>query len=160
MKHLQMSGQTVYMQSTDISPWYNNYLGFPYRHLGNNIETGIDCFNLCRLVYKEQLGIDIPYDTADWCNIVDEDWYNKTSIDNIGKAATEAFGWKKTTDLEKFNIITMSIGSTNVTNHCALYLGDNKILQTMIDKISWIAPYGRYYKNYTIGMFKWIGMPN
>ena len=54
----------------------------------------------------------------------------------------------------------MSIGSTNVTNHCALYLGDNKILQTMIDKISWIAPYGRYYKNYTIGMFKWIGMPN
>ena len=27
----------------------------------------------------------------------------------------------------------MSLGATNVTNHCALYLGKNKILQTMID---------------------------
>ena len=152
-----MEHSTLY---TDTNPWYNKYLNLPYLHLGNNTETGIDCFNLCRLIYKEQLDIDIPYDTADWCNIVDENWYNKTTIDNIGKAATEKFGWKKTTDLEKFNVITMSLGSTNVTNHCALFIGDNKILQTMIDKKSWIAPYGRYYKNYTLGMFKWIGMPN
>ncbi len=54
----------------------------------------------------------------------------------------------------------MSIGSTNVTNHCALYIGENKMLQTMINHKSWIAPYGRWYKNYTVGIYKWIGMPN
>ena len=138
--------------------WYEKYTGFAYRHLGNNIETGIDCFNLCRLVYKEQLDIDIPYDTAYWCNIVDEDWYNKTHERSMDTASTEAYGWKKTEDLEEFNIITMSLGSTNVTNHCALLVEKNKMLQTMIDHKSWIAPYGRYYKNYTVGMFKWVGV--
>ena len=160
MSQLETSGLMHSTPSTDTSPWYSKYLNLPYLHLGDNPKTGIDCFNLCRLIYREQLDIIIPYDTADWCNIVDEDWYNKTTIDNIGKAATEKFGWKKTTDLEKFNIITMSIGSTNVTNHCALYIGSNKMLQTMIGRVSWIAPYGKYYKNYTIGIFKWIGMPN
>ena len=35
--------------------WYNSYTGFPYKHLGDDTKTGIDCFNLCRLVYKEKL---------------------------------------------------------------------------------------------------------
>ena len=43
--------------------WYNSYTGFPYKHLGDDIITGIDCFNLCRLVYKEKLNIEIDYDT-------------------------------------------------------------------------------------------------
>ena len=95
MKQLQMSGQPVSMQSTDINPWYNKYLDFPYKHLGNDIKTGIDCFNLCRLVYKEQLGIEIPYDTADWCNIVDEDWYNKTQDRPFDKGVLRHMDGKK-----------------------------------------------------------------
>ena len=54
----------------------------------------------------------------------------------------------------------MCIRDSNVTNHCALYIGENKMLQTMINHKSWIAPYGRWYKNYTVGIYKWIGMPN
>ena len=87
-------------------------------------------------------------------------WYNKTQDRPFDKGGTEAFGWQKVKDLEKFNVITMSIGATNVTNHCALYIGENKMLQTMIEHKSWIAPYGRWYKNYTVGIYKWIGMPN
>ena len=51
--------------------WYNSYTGFPYKHLGDDAKTGIDCFNLCRLVYKEKLNIDIPYDTSHFCKIVE-----------------------------------------------------------------------------------------
>jgi cell wall-associated NlpC family hydrolase len=160
MNQLATSGEIASTQFTDISPWYNKYLNFPYQHLGDNIETGIDCFNLCRLVYKEQLNIDIPYDTADWCNIVDEDWYNKTQDRPFDRGGTEAYGWKRVNKPEKFDVITMSLGSTNVTNHCALYVDNDKILQTMIDRQSWLAPYGRYYKTYTIGIFRWIGMSN
>ena len=109
---------------------------------------------------KEELGIEIPYDTSNWCNIVDEDWYNKSTIDNISKAATEAFGWKQVRTPKEFDVITMSIGSTNITNHCALYIGANRILQTMVNRVSWTTVYGRYYKNYTIGIFRWIGMLN
>ena len=42
-----------------MTAWYNKYKDFPYLHLGNNAETGIDCFNLCKLVYLNELGIDI-----------------------------------------------------------------------------------------------------
>ena len=45
--------------------WYNSYTGFPYKHLGDDKETGIDCFNLCRLVFRNELNIDIPYTTSD-----------------------------------------------------------------------------------------------
>jgi len=160
MKQSVTNGETLSMQSIDTVPWYSKYLNLPYLHLGNNPETGIDCFNLCRLIYKEQLNIDIPYDTADWCNIVDEDWYNKTHQRYFEIGGTEKYGWKRVDTLDKFNVITMSIGSTNVTNHCALYIENNKILQTMINRTSWVIPYGNYYKTYTMGVFKWIGMPN
>ena len=61
-----------------MTAWYNKYKDFPYLHLGNNAETGIDCFNLCKLVYLNELEIDFPYTTSDFCKIVDEDWYSKT----------------------------------------------------------------------------------
>lgn len=155
-----LTGQSVSTQPIDISPWYKKYIGLPYLHLGTSTKTGIDCFNLCRLIYKEQLGIDIPYTTSDFCNIVDEDWYSKTTEQWMHKAATTEFGWKAVTSPQKYDIVLMSIGSTNVTNHCALYVGDNKILQIMIDHTSWIAPYGRWYKQYTTGIVRWINMPN
>jgi hypothetical protein len=34
-------------------------------------------------------------------------------------------------------LILMSMGSTNVTNHIAVHVGDNKILQTMLRKNKW-----------------------
>ncbi len=135
--------------------WYNNYTGFPYKHLGNSIDTGIDCFNLCRLVYKNELNIDIPYQTSDFCNIVDEDWYTKTHERWMEKAASEEYGWVKVTEPKVYDIILMSLGSTHVVNHCALYVDRNKMLQTMLKHKSWIAPYGKYYKQYTLGVYRW-----
>ena len=138
-----------------MTAWYNKYKDFPYLHLGNNAETGIDCFNLCKLVYLNELGIDIPYSTSDYCNIVDEDWYNKTHERLFEQAATDEYGWIKVKEPKRYDIITMSLGATNVTNHCALYADRNKILQTMINHKSWIAPYGNYYKQYTTGIYRW-----
>lgn len=140
--------------------WYDSYTGFPYKHLGEDTETGIDCFNLCALVYKKELAIDIPYKTADFCNIIDEDWYAKTHERWMEKAASEDHGWVKVTEPKIYDIILMSLGSTHVTNHCALYLGNNKILQTMINHNSWVTTYGRYYKQYTTGIFRWKELIN
>ena len=55
-----------------MTTWYNKYKDFPYLHLGNNAETGIDCFNLCKLVYLNELNIDIPYTSDHFCKIIDE----------------------------------------------------------------------------------------
>jgi cell wall-associated NlpC family hydrolase len=140
--------------------WYDSYTGFPYRHLGDDINTGIDCFNLCALVYKNELNIDIPYRTSNFCNIVDEDWYSKTHERWMEKAASDKYGWQKVIEPKVYDVILMSLGSTHVTNHCALYVDTNRILQTMIKHKSWIAPYGRYYKQYTIGIYRWKDLMN
>jgi len=143
--------------------WYNNYTGFPYKHLGNSIDTGIDCFNLCRLVYKNELNIDIPYQTSDFCNIVDEDWYQKTHdqfMENAARLDRDDFSWIKVKEPKPFDVILMSMGSTNVTNHCALYVGDGKILQTMLHRTSGIWPYRGPFKEYTTGIYRWKDLQN
>ena len=149
-----IAGEKEFIVSTD-EKWYKKYTGFPYTHLGDSIKSGIDCFNLVRYIYKKELNIEIPYDTADFCDIVDEKWYQKTHDTWIDKGASPEFGWEQVTEPDIFNLITMTIGSTNVTNHCAIYVDKNRILQTMLEHESWIAPYGRYYKQYTIGIYKW-----
>ena len=141
--------------------WYNSYTGFPYKHLGDDKETGIDCFNLCRLVFRNELNIDIPYTTSDYCNIVDEDWYTKTHTQFMLDGFNNPdLGWEKVKTPQVYDIIIMSLGSSHVVNHCAIYVDLNKMLQTMINHKSWVAPYGRWYKNFTVGIYKWIGMPN
>jgi cell wall-associated NlpC family hydrolase len=138
----------------------NKYLNIPYKHLGNNLETGIDCFNLVAQIYKDKLNIEIPYTTLDFCNIVDENWYTKTNDRVFEIAGTKEYGWQKVHSPELYDVITMSIGSTNVTNHCAMYLGNNKILHTLQNSTSHVVVYGKYYKQYTMGVHRWIGMKN
>tara|TARA_Y100000114_G_scaffold153123_1_gene172535 strand:- start:720 stop:1151 length:432 start_codon:yes stop_codon:yes gene_type:complete len=141
--------------------WYNSYTGFPYKHLGDDIETGIDCFNLCRLVFRNELNIDIPYTTSDFCNIIDEDWYTKTHTQFMLDGFNNPdLGWEKVKTPQVYDIIIMSLGSSHVVNHCAIYVDLNKMLQTMINHKSWIAPYGRYYKQYTLGIYRWKNLMN
>lgn len=39
--------------------WYEKYIGIPYKELGRD-EDGVDCYGLCLMIYKNELGIDIP----------------------------------------------------------------------------------------------------
>jgi len=136
------------------------YIGIPYKHLGTSLETGIDCFNLVVQIYKDKLNIEIPYLSLDFCNIVDEYWYSKSHERLFEIGGTPEYGWKQVYSPEPYDLITMSIGSTNITNHCAMYLGNNKIIHTLQNNKSHIAVYGKYYKQYTMGILRWIGMNN
>lgn len=151
------------MQFTDIMTWYEKYTGLPYKHLGESVTEGIDCFNLCKYVYKQELSIELPLASYDFCNIVDDDWFQKTNIpffENAAKLDKPDFSWIPVTTPKPFDIILMSFGSTNVTNHCALYVDNQKILQIMMGKPSWIGPYGKYYVQYTTGIYRWKNLNN
>jgi cell wall-associated NlpC family hydrolase len=138
-----------------MTNWYDKYLNIPYKHLGNDPKSGMDCFNLCRYIYKEETGIVIPYLSLDRCNIVDEDWYNKTSDPIFETSALSDKHWESVSEPQQFDFVLMSIGSTNITNHCAMYLSNNKVIHSMINRPSWVSPYGSYYKQYTTGLYRW-----
>lgn len=145
-----------------MSNWYNKYLDIPFKHLGED-RQGIDCFNLCRLVLKEEKGIDLVKPSSYYCNIVDEDWYNKVTVspfEEYAKVFTTSNYFKKVTIPKPFDVVLLSIGSTNITNHCAVYAGNDKILHTMIDRSSWLSPYRGFYKQYTTGIYRWNDLTN
>ena len=139
---------------SDIDNWLPNYLNLPYKHLGND-RSGIDCFNLCALIYREVLNIEIPYTTQDSGCDVSVNWYDSNLTANILiDRATPKWGWDIVTEPISFDIVLMSIGATSAPNHCALFL-DNKILQIMEGRPSCIAEYKRYYKQYTVKVGRW-----
>lgn len=137
---------------------WEKYLGIPYKHLGLDPVKGIDCFNLIKHIYKQELNIDLPYTTRNFCDILDENWYFRTHERLIDNVSTLNYGWERTEILEPYNVITMVMGTSSITNHCAMYIGNNRIIHTIQNHKSHIAVYGSYYKQYTMGVYKWVGM--
>jgi cell wall-associated NlpC family hydrolase len=138
-----------------MTKWYDKYVNIPFKHLGNDPTTGMDCFNLCRYVYQRETAVEIPFYSYDHCNIVDDDWFNKTTDQLFEKELRSNPNCLKVSEPKVLDFVFLSIGSTNVTNHCALYVDRNKLLQIMIGRASWISPYGNYYKQYTTGIYRW-----
>jgi cell wall-associated NlpC family hydrolase len=139
----------------DIDHWLPNYIGLPYKHLGND-RNGIDCFNLPRLVYKEVLNEEIPYSTQDSGCDVDINWYSRTETANILIDRAKAqWGWQIVDVPQPFDIILLSIGATNSPNHCALFLNNKRILQVADGHPSWVTKYGKHYQQYTIKIGRW-----
>jgi len=138
--------------------WFDKYIGIPYKYMGINPKTGLDCFNLCSYILQQECSFDIPYSSSDFCNIADDTWYNKTNKSFLQLAINERrsdFLWDKVSNPKCFDVILINIGDTNVANHCALYVGTNKIIHTMQNRPSFTSPYGNYYKQYTLGIYRW-----
>lgn len=48
------------MTVTGLPDWVAAYIGLPYAMRGDNPASGIDCYQLVRLVLREQFAIDAP----------------------------------------------------------------------------------------------------
>jgi cell wall-associated NlpC family hydrolase len=142
-----------------MNQWYNDYINIPYKLFGTDPETGMDCFNLVRYVYEQELNISIPYITSDFLKIVDDRWFEKIH-DQLILTASKNGDWIEVHKLEPFDLILMCLGSTNVVNHVALYVGDNKILHMIENRPSGISSYHRYFQQYTIKKVRWKNLKN
>ena len=142
-----------------MSLWYDKYVNIPYKLFGTDPKTGMDCFNLLRYVFSEEKNIIIPYTSSDFLKIVDDRWFEKTHKQHFLEGAKNG-DWEDVEKLNDFDLILMSLGSTNVVNHCAMYLGNNKILQMIENRPSGIYEYHRYFKQYTVKKQRWKNLQN
>ena len=134
--------------------WYEKYVNIPYKLFGSDPNTGMDCFNLLRHIYKQELNIE-----SDYMNIVDDAWFQKTHRQAFLEAS-ENGDWEEVEDLKTFDLILMSIGATNVVNHIAMYVGKNNIIQMLENRDSAIYKYHRYYQQYTVKKVRWKNLNN
>jgi proteasome lid subunit RPN8/RPN11 len=123
----------------------NNYtLTYPSGYIapyeGRQFVSGVtDCYSLWRDFYERELGIFMEdYDrTYEW-------WKHGQNlyIDNYEAAGMIQIDMK---DLKRGDIILMRIGS-QVLNHCAVYLGENRILQHLTGRLSSVDIFGGWYQ--------------
>jgi hypothetical protein len=129
--------------------WYNNYVGIPYQNKGRD-RSGVDCWGLVRLVYKQEYGVDLPSFAESYEN-------------SIGELIEEAVNenkesWYLTDKPETGDIILFNILGHD--SHLGIYVGNNYFLHaaegakhSVIEKltsVSWsrrIRGYYRYREN-------------
>jgi proteasome lid subunit RPN8/RPN11 len=115
----------------------NGYIA-PYE--GRQFVSGVtDCYAIWRDFYERELGVymeDYPR-TNEW-------WKQGQNLymDNYIDAGMVEIDMKY---LKRGDIILMRIGS-QVLNHCAVYLGDNRILQHLTGRLSSIDIFGGWYQ--------------
>jgi cell wall-associated NlpC family hydrolase len=85
-----------------------DFLGTRYKRGGNNVEQGLDCSGLVRLVFKDALNVDLPRTAAE--------------ISRAGEKIEP--GELQPGDLVFYN--TMKRGFS----HVGIYLGDNKFIHS------------------------------
>ena len=103
-----------------------------------------DCWTLIREWYQREKGVETGNYSVDYEWWVDgkENRYD----DNWQK---EGFVEVPADQMQPGDMVMMQIQSP-VTNHAAIYLGDNLILHHMTDQLSARVPYGKYYRDRTV----------
>ena len=138
---------------------YNSYIGLPYKENGRDT-TGIDCWGLARLFYKNELGIELPsyielYSGSNDPRLPQTINYYK---DNWTKVESPKSG-----DLCLFNIL-------GEPSHVGVYIGEGKFLHSrdgkdsVIDRLDspqWFRRLEGFYR-YTekFSLLPITGMPN
>lgn len=139
--------------------WYNKYIDIPYKLFGTDVETGMDCFTLLCYVFEKELDIKIPYTSSDFLKMVDDQWFTKTHTQHFLNGSNNG-DWLEVDKLKQYDLILMCLGATNVVNHVAMYVGNNKILQMIENRDSAIYDYHRYFKQYTVKKVRWKNLKN
>lgn len=103
-----------------------------------------DCWTLVMDYYRQEHGLELK----NWS--VDYEWW-KDGKENRYDDNWQAEGFVEVPhgDMRPGDMVMMQV-SAPVTNHAAIYLGDNIILHHAFGNLSARAPYGKYYRDRTV----------
>jgi cell wall-associated NlpC family hydrolase len=126
---------------------FEKYVGIPFEDRGHSKEAA-DCYGLVRLVYRQELGIEIPEfnsscgDTRrifmDYLKQISEHW----------DLVTE--------DFQPFDVIAMAYDPEHpkIVQHFGLYIGNGMMLQTL-KGIGAFTIRVSEYQHYVKGIYRW-----
>lgn len=126
--------------------WVNFYIGLPFAD-GGRARTGVDCWGLVRLVYAEQLGIELPSYLGEYASATD------ASVSAVMER--EASSWSTVHDLpRKYDVVMLRIGAR--PRHVGIIVSDGLMLHVERGKdacierysgIMWISRVEGFYRH-------------
>ena len=113
----------------------------PMPLIGRKFSHGVlDCYTLIRDYYDQILNITLP----DYPR--DNDWWDKGEnlyLDNFASAGFTDMG--QFAEIQEHDVLLLCIKS-KVPNHASIYLGDEKIIHHMQDRLSGETVFGGYWQ--------------
>lgn len=98
-----------------------------------------DCYTLIRDYYRRNFNILLPTN-------IQRNWEWWTDGSNLYVDNARSYGFEEVTDIKKHDVLVMNIGS-QVPNHGAIYIGDNKILHHIGGRFSTVENLKSSYKH-------------
>jgi len=130
--------------------WWNKYIRIPFKEKGRD-ESGCDCWGLVRLIYKNELGIDLPSNHELYDNTLQRDLLAKLIEDE------KFHKWSEPQDQREFDVIILNVFGrpmhVGVVTKNGFMIHCSKDTNTVHEKytsMSWkgrVKGFGRYEKD-------------
>jgi len=109
--------------------WTDKYIGLPYKEHGRDTD-GLDCFGLARMVYKNELDVDLPDFNIGFNKTKNKDLYKHIVTDLDDFISNESKKWidiKELDDKPKdFDFVLIRMMGYVI--HIGIFIAPNKIL--------------------------------
>ncbi|MBF0358854.1 MAG: C40 family peptidase [Magnetococcales bacterium] len=130
--------------------WANAFTGLPFILDGRD-RSGLDCWGLVRLVYKDQLNIDLPSFSGAFKDLKRE---TLQKISNM--MAVESRNWNKVDAPQEYDVVLLrAYGS--LASHVGICLGNGLMLHVLEDIDSVIEPInGPRWRNRVAGYYRYV----
>jgi len=126
-----------------------NYIGIPFLKNGNDRE-GCDCWKLIVMVYREQLGIELP----DYAEIFVDD--SLASLRRVARTMKEErLKWRQVQTPIPYDVILLRIDG--LVCHAGLVIDRRRMLHIMDGTDSTVEEFtGLQWKQRVEGFYRWI----
>ena len=128
---------------------FSKYIGLKYKHLGKDF-SGVDCFGIVWLIFKEERGILLP----DFTTLNYSPGLRSSDKELIKNVIDGDKSFKKVKPPYKIFDCPIFLDSCTMTfaNHIGIFISDNEFIHIREDTTSMVSKLDDYYKSklYTV----------
>lgn len=130
--------------------WASDYIGIPFKPDGRDRE-GLDCWGIVCLVYREQLGVELPLHPGAYPDGSQEALHNAASV-----AKVERERWKRVDVPQPYDVALLRL--QGLPCHVGVVVSKGIMLHAMAGIESCLERYtGPHWKDRIEGYFRYAG---